>query len=68
MTPDLNKEPVVVIGSGGFAREVKWLIQEIGHAGGPEEFAGYVVSDLARLHERHADEQRRRRHGIQTPG
>jgi sugar O-acyltransferase (sialic acid O-acetyltransferase NeuD family) len=47
----MARQRIVVIGAGGFAREVKWLIEEIGHAGGPVEFAGYVVSDLSRLGE-----------------
>jgi sugar O-acyltransferase (sialic acid O-acetyltransferase NeuD family) len=42
---------VVVIGAGGFAREVKWLLEEIASAGDPVEFAGYVVSDLAKVGE-----------------
>ncbi len=37
---------IAVIGAGGFAREVKWLIGEAGH-----EFAGFFVSDLAKLGE-----------------
>jgi sugar O-acyltransferase (sialic acid O-acetyltransferase NeuD family) len=47
----MARQRIVVIGAGGFAREVKWLIQEIGNAGGPVEFAGYVVSDVSRLGE-----------------
>ena len=42
---------ILVVGAGGFAREVKWLIEEIAGAGGAVEFAGYVVSDLAKLGE-----------------
>lgn len=45
------RKRIVVVGAGGFAREVKWLIEEIGRAGEPVEFAGYVVSDLSRLGE-----------------
>jgi sugar O-acyltransferase (sialic acid O-acetyltransferase NeuD family) len=43
---------IAVIGAGGFAREVKWLIGEVGH-----EFAGFFVSDLADLgeHDSHAE-------------
>lgn len=40
---------IVVLGAGGFAREVKWLIAEIDPAGERHRFAGYVVSDLSRL-------------------
>jgi sugar O-acyltransferase (sialic acid O-acetyltransferase NeuD family) len=45
----MARQRIVVIGAGGFAREVKWLIEEIARAGEPVEFAGYVVSDLSRL-------------------
>lgn len=40
---------IVVIGAGGFAREVKWLLEEINRFREAYEFLGYVVSDLARL-------------------
>ena len=38
----------VVIGAGGFGREVKWLMQEISRATkhGGYDFLGYVVSDV----------------------
>jgi sugar O-acyltransferase (sialic acid O-acetyltransferase NeuD family) len=39
---------LVIVGAGGFAREVRWLAQEITAARGPAEgydFVGYVVSD-----------------------
>jgi len=40
--------PIVIIGAGGFAREVRWLLSEL--AGGPDyEFIGYAVSDCGRL-------------------
>ena len=35
---------IAVIGAGGFARELKWLIDELDH-----EFAGFYVSDVSRL-------------------
>ncbi len=47
----MSRQRIVVIGAGGFAREVKWLIEEIGRASPGPEFAGYVVSDLSRLGE-----------------
>ena len=47
-----NKQRIVVIGAGGFAREVKWLIQEIDRAGSGLKFAGYVVTDLSRVGDR----------------
>jgi sugar O-acyltransferase (sialic acid O-acetyltransferase NeuD family) len=42
---------IVVVGAGGFAREVRWLAESMREeAGGPRfSFAGYVVSDLARI-------------------
>lgn len=42
---------LVVFGAGGFAREVRWLVEDIARAGGPWVFAGYVVSDLTKLGE-----------------
>lgn len=47
----MTKKRIVVVGAGGFAREVKWLIEEIDRATPGLAFAGYVVSDLARLGE-----------------
>ena len=41
-----RRRRVAVIGAGGFAREVKWLISEIG---APFEFVGYIVSDASKL-------------------
>lgn len=39
---------LVILGAGGFAREVRWLLSDLD--GGPRyEFAGYAVSDCARL-------------------
>ena len=42
---------VVIVGAGGFAREVKWLVEEIARATPGLSFEGYVVSDLASLGE-----------------
>lgn len=40
--------PIVILGAGGFAREVRWLLTDL--AGGPRyDFLGYAVSDLTRL-------------------
>ena len=49
----MARKKIVIIGAGGFAREVRWLIQEINRAASSPmyEFAGYVVSDLTRLGE-----------------
>lgn len=53
----MRKQRIVVIGASGFAREVKWLIQEIDQATPGVEFAGYVVSDLSRLGEHDSREE-----------
>lgn len=41
----MGKKRIVIIGAGGFARELKWMIREIDEATPGIEFAGYVVSD-----------------------
>ncbi len=40
---------IAVVGAGGFAREVAWLIREINRVTPTYSFVGYLVSDLARL-------------------
>jgi len=40
---------IAVIGAGGFAREVAWLIGDINAATPQYDFAGYIVSDLTKL-------------------
>lgn len=40
---------IAIIGAGGFAREVEWLIREIDPAGAEYRFEGFVVSDPSRL-------------------
>jgi sugar O-acyltransferase (sialic acid O-acetyltransferase NeuD family) len=47
----MSKKRVVVVGAGGFARELKWMIREIDRVNPGFEFAGYVVSDLNRVGE-----------------
>lgn len=42
---------ISVVGAGGFAREVEWLIREINAQKRTFEFVGYVVSDLSKLGE-----------------
>lgn len=46
----MSRRRIVIIGAGGFAREVAWLLREIS-AHGPDtwEFGGFIVSDLAKL-------------------
>lgn len=46
-----DRRRIVVVGAGGFAREVRWLIDEINGARPEYEFLGYVVSDLGKLAE-----------------
>jgi len=40
---------LVVIGAGGFAREVAWLVRDINANAESFSFLGYVVSDLSKL-------------------
>lgn len=47
----MSRRRIVVVGAGGFAREVRWLIEEIDAQAPAFEFLGYVVSDLSRLGE-----------------
>jgi sugar O-acyltransferase (sialic acid O-acetyltransferase NeuD family) len=42
----MAKRRIIVLGAGGFAREVAWLIGDIG---GDLEFIGFAVSDLSKL-------------------
>src|SRR3954462_3043944 len=44
---------MIVLGAGGCAREVAWMIREIAGL----EFAGFAVSDLARLGPRDSRDQ-----------
>lgn len=41
----------MVIGAGGFAREVRWLVEEMNAAEARYDFLGYVVTDLSKLGE-----------------
>jgi len=47
----MSPRQIVVVGAGGFAREVAWLIRDINRENNGYEFVGYVVSDLCRLKE-----------------
>ena len=47
----MKKRGIVVIGAGGFAREVRWLIEDIDAAEPAFEFLGFVVTDLSKLTE-----------------
>jgi sugar O-acyltransferase (sialic acid O-acetyltransferase NeuD family) len=48
----LAKKRIVVIGAGGMAREVRWLIEDINSITPQYEFMGYIVSDLVKLSSR----------------
>lgn len=48
---------VVILGAGGFAREVAWLIRDINRLKLSYEFLGYIVSDLSRLGEHDSSKQ-----------
>ncbi len=47
----MKRRGIVVIGAGGFAREVRWLIADIDAAEPAFEFLGFVVTDLSKLAE-----------------
>lgn len=51
------KKKIAVIGAGGFAREVAYLIEHINSAQMQWEFVGYAVSDLSKLSDRDSREQ-----------
>ncbi|HEY1086986.1 MAG TPA: hypothetical protein VGE37_04800 [Archangium sp.] len=42
---------LAIMGSGGLAREVEWLVRDLNRVTPTWEFVGYVVSDLSRLGE-----------------
>jgi sugar O-acyltransferase (sialic acid O-acetyltransferase NeuD family) len=48
---------IAVVGAGGFAREVAWLIREINREDPHWEFLGYLVSDLSTLGEHDSRDQ-----------
>jgi sugar O-acyltransferase (sialic acid O-acetyltransferase NeuD family) len=45
-------KPIVIVGAGGMAREVRALIREINRMAPKWEFAGYVVTDMTKLTDR----------------
>jgi sugar O-acyltransferase (sialic acid O-acetyltransferase NeuD family) len=45
----MTKKTIVVIGAGGMAREVRWLIEDLNAVEPQYEFLGYVVSDLNKV-------------------
>jgi hypothetical protein len=52
---------IAIVGAGGFAREVAWLISDIerhgsqGETSTPLEFVGYLVSDASKIGERDSE-------------
>ena len=40
---------IAVIGAGGFAREVAWLIRDLNRVTHQFEFLGFLVSDMSLL-------------------
>lgn len=44
----MAKKHIVVIGAGGMAREVRWLINDLNLVSPQYEFLGYVISDLSK--------------------
>ena len=40
---------IVIIGAGGLAREVRWLIEDINREKKVFHFLGYIVSDLKKV-------------------
>jgi sugar O-acyltransferase (sialic acid O-acetyltransferase NeuD family) len=43
---------LAILGAGGFARELAWLVSDINRVKPTYDFVGFVVSDLARIGER----------------
>jgi sugar O-acyltransferase (sialic acid O-acetyltransferase NeuD family) len=48
----MSKRRIIIIGAGGQAREVKWIVDDINAAGRAFEFAGFVISDLSKTTDR----------------
>jgi sugar O-acyltransferase (sialic acid O-acetyltransferase NeuD family) len=46
-----RKNSIAIVGAGGFAREVAWLIRDMNKYRESYEFLGYIVSDLSKLSE-----------------
>ncbi|MDH4067293.1 MAG: acetyltransferase [Acidobacteriota bacterium] len=45
----MTRRRLAIIGAGGFAREVRWLVSEINSIREQFEFVGFLVSDLDQL-------------------
>ncbi|MBI3181709.1 MAG: acetyltransferase [Myxococcales bacterium] len=48
---------IAIVGAGGFAREVAWLIREVNSQEPRFSFAGYIVSDLSKLSDHDSREE-----------
>jgi sugar O-acyltransferase (sialic acid O-acetyltransferase NeuD family) len=48
---------IAIIGAGGLAREVAWLVRDINRANPSYELLGYIVGDISRLGEHDSGEQ-----------
>jgi sugar O-acyltransferase (sialic acid O-acetyltransferase NeuD family) len=46
-----RKKNIAIVGAGGFAREVAWLIRDMNKDRESFTFLGYIVSDLSKLSE-----------------
>lgn len=47
----MKRRNIAIVGAGGFAREVSWLIRDINNDEESFAFRGYIVSDLSKLGE-----------------
>lgn len=46
-----NVKRLVILGAGGFARELRWLVEEMNSVEKRFQFVGYVVTDTSKLGE-----------------
>ncbi len=45
----MQRKRIIIIGAGGLAREIEWLIRDINRTGAHYDFTGYVVSDMSKI-------------------
>jgi sugar O-acyltransferase (sialic acid O-acetyltransferase NeuD family) len=50
-------QKIAIIGAGGFAREVAWLLRDINRANPSYELLGYIVSDISKLNDHDSRER-----------
>ena len=53
----MSRMRIAILGAGGFAREVAWLVRDINSVAPTFDFVGYIVSDLARLDDADSKDQ-----------